>query len=221
MSSSLRKKSVRTSLIGLMGERPLSRQESQARTRNRLVEEAERVFLKKGFLAASIGEIAQAAGFTTGAVYSNFSSKEDLGLAVIERRMLGSIGDLREMLATTRPTVRARLAVLDAWASDALDDEDWVVLITEFILAMRHKPDIRKRYANGLRAATVLIADIVERQRDDLGITLSMEPARLAPTLLGLGMGLSVLRVADPQLDPGTFAEVSGLLLGPVPASAT
>lgn len=218
MSSSLRKKPSRTSLVGLMGERPLSRQESQARTRTRLVAEAERVFLKKGFLAASIGEIAQAAGFTTGAVYSNFVSKEDLGLAVIERRMLGSISALRATLATTKPSVGARLGVLDLWARDALDDEDWVVLITEFILAMRHKPDIRRRYANGLRAATVLIADIIERQRDDLGITLTMEPARLAPTLLGLGMGLSVLRVADPLLDPGTFAEVSGLLLGHVPA---
>lgn len=201
-----------------MSERPLNRRASQARTRARLVESAEQVFLKKGFLAASIGEIARTAGFTTGAVYSNFASKEDLGLAVVEQRMLRSIASLQSTLADTTPSIGARLATLDDWARNALDDEDWVVLITEFVLAMRHKPDIRKRYGDGLRAARELIASILERQRDELGVELPMAPERLAATLLGLGMGLAVLRVADPQLDPATFSEVTGLLLTPISA---
>lgn len=202
-----------------MSERRLSRQASQAQTRSRLVDSAERVFLKKGFLAASIGQIARAAGYTTGAVYSNFASKEDLGLAVIEQRMLGSITGLQATLADTKPSIGARLAVLDDWAREALDDEDWVVLVTEFILAVRHKPDLRKRYGNGLRAARALIADIVKRQRDELQIDLPMDPERLATSLLGLGMGLAVIRVADPELDPATFSEVTGLLLTPLPAA--
>jgi AcrR family transcriptional regulator len=201
-----------------MSERPLTRQESQARTRSRLVESAERVFLKKGFLAASIGQIARAAGYTTGAVYSNFASKEDLGLAVIERRMLGSIDTLQRDLASCRPSIGGRLAVLDAWGRDALGDEDWVVLVTEFVLAVRHKPEVRKRYSNSLRTARTLIADILDRQRKEIGVDLPMEPERLAATMLGLGMGLSVLRVADPHLNPATFSEVIGLLLTPVAA---
>lgn len=184
------------------------------------MDSAERVFLKKGFLAASIGQIARAAGYTTGAVYSNFASKEELGLAVIEQRMLGSIASLQATLADTKPSVGARLTVLDDWARDALDDEDWVVLVTEFILAVRHKPDLRKRYGNGLRAARALIADIVERQSDELHIDLPMDPERLATSLLGLGMGLAVIRVADPHLDPATFSVVAGLLLTPLPAPA-
>src|SRR6266508_1469959 len=106
-----------------MSPRPLTRQESQARTRSRLVQSAEKVFLKRGYMAASIGQIARQAGYTTGAVYSNFESKEDLGLAVIERRMVGVATGLQADLAASEPTVAARLAVLESWANGVMGTE--------------------------------------------------------------------------------------------------
>jgi AcrR family transcriptional regulator len=193
--------------------RPLTRRESQERTRSRLIQAAERVFLKKGFLAASIGQIARTAGYTTGAVYSNFASKEDLGLAVIQQRMLAGVTSLQEELADASPTVASRLAALERWGHRELGNEAWVVLVTEFVLTARHKAPMRNRFSQGLHSARAVIAEILEGQSQDLGVDQPMDSERLAAAVLGLGMGLSVLRVADPTLDPSTFADATGLLL--------
>ena len=197
---------------------PLTRQESQARTRARLIQSAERVFLKKGFLAASIGQIARTAGYTTGAVYSNFASKEELGLAVIQQRMVAGITALQQELTDASPTVPSRLTALERWGDRELGNEAWVVLVTEFVLTARHKPPMRAQFSQDLRSARVVIAEILDGQSQELGVDLPMGPERLAAAILGLGMGLSVLRIADPTLDPGTFADATGVLLSQLSA---
>lgn len=197
-----------------MSPRPLTRQESQARTRARLIQSAERVFLKRGYLAASIGQIARTAGYTTGAVYSNFASKEELGLAVMEQRLTATATSLQDDLAAADATLPARLAVLEAWSNRVLSDEPWIVLVTEFVLAVRHKPPVRARFSKGLAASRTMIAAILRQQHDELGVELTLEPERLATAVLGLGMGLSVQRVADTKVDQGIFAETVGVLLG-------
>ncbi|HMG41957.1 MAG TPA: TetR/AcrR family transcriptional regulator [Acidimicrobiales bacterium] len=198
--------------------RPLTRQESQARTRSRLVRSAERVFLKQGYLAASIGQIARTAGYTTGAVYSNFTSKEDLGLAVIQRHMVKGIVAMQEQLDAAEPTVTARLAALGQWVDDQLGDEEWVVLVTEFALSTRHKPAMRAQSSQGLMAARMAISGILDGQSRELGVPLPMSSDRLAAAILGLGIGVSVLRIADPSTDSRTFGEATGILLAQLSA---
>jgi AcrR family transcriptional regulator len=61
----------------------LTREESKARTRADLLRAARRLFLRNGFVATSLADIAEEAGLTKGAVYSNFESKEDLFLALL------------------------------------------------------------------------------------------------------------------------------------------
>src|SRR5205807_10250328 len=72
-----------------------SREEKKAQTRERLIEAAARVFADKGFATTSLDEVADAAGLTKGAVYSNFENKEDLVRAVLEvhDQRLHSIAD--------------------------------------------------------------------------------------------------------------------------------
>src|SRR3954469_13948468 len=65
----------------------LSRAERRARTRDDLVAAADELFSANGFHATSVDAVADAAGYTKGAVYSNFASKEDLFFAVYERRV--------------------------------------------------------------------------------------------------------------------------------------
>jgi AcrR family transcriptional regulator len=64
-------------------KRRLTREESKARTRADLLRAARRLFLRNGFTATSLADIAEEAGLTKGAVYSNFESKEDLFLALL------------------------------------------------------------------------------------------------------------------------------------------
>src|SRR5256885_1958970 len=89
--------------------RRLSRQEKQAQTRVRLLRSAELVFAERGFFAASLDEIAARAGFSIGAVYSNFESKGDLFLALFEEHAAGQVRDYLELFAAGR-----RLADPDA-----------------------------------------------------------------------------------------------------------
>jgi AcrR family transcriptional regulator len=68
-----------------MARRRYTREESQARTRAQLLRAADRLFLRDGYVATSLAAIAEEAGLTKGAVYSNFESKEDLFLAVLQQ----------------------------------------------------------------------------------------------------------------------------------------
>src|SRR5258706_4968023 len=65
----------------------LSRAEQRDLTRTRLLDAAEKVFVDRGFHAASVDEVAEEAGYSKGAVYSNFENKDELFLAVLERRV--------------------------------------------------------------------------------------------------------------------------------------
>lgn len=70
-----------------MVQRRLSRQESRQQTRERLLEAATKVFSKRGFYEASLDEVAEEAGFSKGAVYSNFANKEGLFMALLDRHL--------------------------------------------------------------------------------------------------------------------------------------
>jgi AcrR family transcriptional regulator len=67
-------------------KRRLTREESKARTRSELLRAASRLFVRNGFVATSLSDIAEEAGLTKGAVYSNFASKEELFLALLQER---------------------------------------------------------------------------------------------------------------------------------------
>lgn len=196
-----------------MSPRPLTRRESQARTRERLLTSAEREFLRRGFGAASIDKIAQRAGYTTGAVYSNFSNKEELALGVLERRMATVASALQEGLAAAEPTLEARLAAIEHLMNTMLGHEDWIVFSTEFALATRRRTEIRKQFGQRLAIAKQAMAALLRVQHDEVGIELPMDPERLGSALVGLGIGLSVLRIADPEVDSGLLTDTLGLLL--------
>ena len=82
-----------------MATRPLTRAERREQTRDDLIAAADRLFVEGGFHATSLDQIAAAAGYTKGAVYSNFASKEDLFFAVYERRAGVAEAQLTEQLA--------------------------------------------------------------------------------------------------------------------------
>src|SRR3954462_14650083 len=77
----------------------LSRAEQQKQTRQRIVEAAAQLFEDRGFHATSVDQVAAAAGYTKGAVYSNFASKEDLFFAVYERRVDRTVVEMESEIA--------------------------------------------------------------------------------------------------------------------------
>src|SRR5260370_23487825 len=74
---------------------PLTPERRREQTRHHLIEAAAAVFAARGYHGASLDEVAAAAGFTKGAVYSNFKNKEELFVAVLEDRTMGPLRDVR------------------------------------------------------------------------------------------------------------------------------
>src|SRR5438105_1096151 len=111
--------------------RRLSRTESQARTRDKLVATAKASFLRYGYAQTSLDQIAEAAGFSKGAVYSNFANKDELCLLVLDAIRADRVAQLAEAVAGAR-SLDERLEALQRWADKNIGDRAWTALEVEF-----------------------------------------------------------------------------------------
>src|SRR5438445_2150565 len=132
----------------------LTPEKRRAMTRDHLLDAAAEVFAERGFHGATLDQVADAAGFSKGAVYSNFASKEDLFFALIERQGESILRDYAEV---AEPRDVAALA--DVYLRrDADLTKEWA-LVTEFDLYALRKPDVRARLVEFSR---VLHSHVVE-----------------------------------------------------------
>jgi AcrR family transcriptional regulator len=131
---------------------PLNKhQQKTESTKRKLHEAALNVFARHGFEAARIEDIAAEAGFTRGAFYAHFQSKEDLFFAMLEEQSHFLMERLERALKRST-TDEQRLEVLREYYVSRVTDIDWSVLILEFKLyAFRHpklKAKLAERYRN-------------------------------------------------------------------------
>jgi AcrR family transcriptional regulator len=178
-----------------------SRAEKQARTRAELLATAARVFARRGYNGASVEEIAEEAGYSHGAIYSNFKGKADLFLTVFEDYMAKRARELAatqaEVAADAPLEIRAR-ALADQWMQRFERDRESFVLHMEFIAHAERDPELAGRF--GARSAALREAIsryIVEYQRQ-AGGELAMPPEDLAMVLRALGIGLAVEAMVSP-----------------------
>src|ERR1700752_2689905 len=168
-------------------------------TRDKLFEAAARVFEEQGINAASIEAIAAAAGFTRGAFYSNFKSKDELIIAMIEDHVEQSIRRNLDLLARHKNLADFidALKTMDRSRQDPLGRSP--LLHMEMILfvarAKKRRPDLAKR----LRARRKLIADIVETTSTNSGKNGPLNPAWTAAIVLALEDGFRLHRLIDPE----------------------
>lgn len=119
----------------------LTRAESQAQTRQELLDSAEQMFYANGYHAASIAAIAAEAGRTIGAVYSNFESKEALCLEVLKNRLLSEMAKLLEVLVTAGESLDARLEALSSWWSRLSTETSLVIVTAEYLTSTFNDED--------------------------------------------------------------------------------
>jgi AcrR family transcriptional regulator len=185
-----------------------SRGEPKEQTETRLLEAAERVFSRRGYRAASLVEIARAAGYTTGAVYSNFSGKQDLFLAVAARQAASRIADV----ATVQETLRGEANLEDAfrgWFAAFLDaNPEWAVLLYEFWSTAIRDRKLRRRFRDIRGMAREAIAEAL-REAEREGRLRRGSPEALGALLLAMVTGIAFEHAADPGAVPvelGAFA---------------
>jgi AcrR family transcriptional regulator len=191
-----------------------SRQEERKdETRAELIQAAAGVFARRGFHGASLEQIAEEAGFSTGAIYWHFSGKDDLFLAVYENYATTRAGEWEKIQANAQGDTgqRAR-AYADQWMARLRRDPEFMVLTLEFVVhAWRHRA---LRQAFGPRAAfgRMALARILEEETTAQGLELPMAAEDLAAILRELGSGLALAKLADPDAIPdrlfGDFVEV-------------
>jgi AcrR family transcriptional regulator len=171
-------------------------------TREKLFEAAARLFEKQGIGGVSIEAIAAAAGFTRGAFYSNFESKDELIIAMIEDHVAQSIKRNLDLLARHKNLADflAALKTMDRSQQDPLGRSP--LLHMEMILFVARAEKRRPELAKRLRARRKLIADIVETTSRSGGKNGSLNPAWTGALLLALEDGFRLHRLIDPETTP-------------------
>jgi AcrR family transcriptional regulator len=171
-------------------------------TCEKLFEAAARVFEEQGIGGASIEVIAAAAGFTRGAFYSNFKSKDELIIAMIEDHVEQSIRRNLDLLArhTNIADFLDALKTMDRSQQDPLGRSP--LLHMEMILFVARAEKRRPELAKRLRARRKLIADIVETTSKNNGKNRVLNPTWTGAILLALEDGFRLHRLIDPETTP-------------------
>jgi AcrR family transcriptional regulator len=167
-----------------------------------LFEAAARVFEEQGIGGASIEAIAAAAGFTRGAFYSNFKSKDELIIAMLEDHVAQSVRRNLDLLAQHKnlDDFLDALKSMDRSRQDPLARSP--LLHMEMILFVARAEKRRPELAKRLRARRTLIAEIVETTSKNSGRTKPLNPAWTGAILLALEDGFRLHRLIDPETTP-------------------
>ncbi|SRR5271166_924984 len=179
----------------------LRRAEQVERNREAVLEAARRVFIERGYAGASLEAIADEAGFSKGVVYSQFGSKPDLFMALLERRVEERAAR-NERIAEQLVGAEAMRGLIDAAREDAVANPGWPHLLTEFrALAMRD-PELNRRYAEAHSRAVERLASVYDRLYDGSGLTPAVPPRSLAEFFLSVAAGIAMERAANPNALP-------------------
>ncbi len=165
----------------------LKRPEQTALNRERVLEAAGKIFRRKGFHAASLEEIADEAGFSKGVIYSQFDSKDDLALTLIERRMEWRTGQTLELVQG--PVDRA---LRDMWERNReiqRADLEWGLFVLEFRVHAARTPDVNSRYKAMHRKTLENLTRVFEALISRSGSTPRHAPGDLALFLSAIDAG--------------------------------
>src|SRR3954454_18038481 len=140
----------------------LTRRERQEQTREGLLEAAARVFARRGYQRASVDEIAAEAGFTTGAVYSNFAGKEELFLALADRQVEDRVAEIRAVADAAERGERPGGEAADQFREFLERDPDWPLLFYEFWSFGIRNAKIRAEFGKRRQAVSEVLAATLE-----------------------------------------------------------
>jgi AcrR family transcriptional regulator len=189
----------------------LSRTESQARTREKLLAVAKTCFLRDGFAATSLDGIADAAGYSKGAVYSNFESKDALCLAVLDAIRAERTAQLVAAV-TGKTTLDDRLAAFEKWAERHIGDRAWTSLEVEFAVHASRDRALGRELSKREKSIRAMVVKAASTVADEYGLALPFDAEDVAVALLSLGIGLGVQRAIDPKLSVRSLIRLARLL---------
>jgi AcrR family transcriptional regulator len=179
---------------------PLTPERRRAMTREHLMEAAAIVFARDGFHGATLDEVAATAGFTKGAVYSNFKSKDDLFLALLDDRIDRQFAVVTEVLDEGPDDIEEDLTRIRAlFRGPFFWSDEMGVLYLEFVLYAMRNPAAQKKLAASAERSRARIQELIEHAFEVLGKRPRYPTRELAEISHALFEGLSIDRLIDPS----------------------
>jgi AcrR family transcriptional regulator len=179
----------------------LNRAEKRARTRAALLDAAERTFVERGLLGASIEGIAEAAGYTRGAFYSNFESKEELFAALLQDRVYTRYRALAASGSGEKPSLQQlgrQLAAIQAEPQGVWLFRLWLELLAH----AGRDPNFRDIAAEFWRGTRAIGAAAIEHGFTAAGQTPPLPAKQIATSMIAMDIGLALQHFVDPEDAP-------------------
>lgn len=181
----------------------LSRAEQRARTRDALLDAAARVFVERGFAGASVEAIAAAAGYTRGAFYSNFDSKEQLFAELLQERVFSRYREIARRSADASGWPTAREVGAAAAAMQRNPDGRWLLRLSlELLLHAGRDEAFRGIAAEFWTGTRELGAHAIRAAYGASGREPPAPPDQMATAMIAMDVGLTLQRFVDPDVVP-------------------
>ena len=195
----------------------LTREEKKAQTRARLLDAAAVVFARRGFVAASLDEVAEEAGLTKGAIYSNFENKDDLFNAVVDERLYRRFDAIPE--AVEAGTLAERADEGGRMYMAAVEEERTLLLLDfERAIHQARNPDQRGRFVARDQEMRAALAQDIADEAEAAGIELPMPPEELLVAFFSIGSGIALRRLTEPESVPDDlFGRIIALIYAGMP----
>ncbi len=174
----------------------LNREESQARTKSLLIQAARDEIVKKGFALASVRDIADAAGFSQGAFYSNFPDKEAILLELVQRHQVEERAKIEAALSHAPGDAAKAMAGIEKWAATVNSDPGFAVLAIELQLQALRSPSFAQGYNELNRKHRRALGLMVARLFELFGKKPPADPVEIAAAFSALGRGMALMSKA-------------------------
>jgi AcrR family transcriptional regulator len=198
------------------------RSERKARTRALLLQAAARVYARRGFDGATLDEVAEEAGFTKGAVYDHFGSKENLLVALLDEHLTIEIAEQVALFDPAKATAERPRAGADRWMTELRDDPDVFRLFVELWVHAQRDERLRRRLVTGMNAMRTTFKAFAAERSAYSGLAPSDQAAeQFATVMLALSTGIGMIALLDPDnVPPRLLGAVLSLLIGALERNA-
>ena len=208
------------SVAGTRSSERLTRLERQAVTRAALLRAASRSICERGMDGASIDLIAAEAGYTKGAFYANFASKEDMFLAILDEKFAAEMERIETaMSGAGEPAAEARLAAQE-FLTYVDRDPEWPRLYQEFATHAARNEEFRAVLAERQRGLRKRMAAIFARWTAAFGVESAFPHEEVAAMTFAMADGFLLNRIIDPELDNSLYTTMCEVFLRGLTATA-
>ena len=180
-----------------MTRKRLSREDSREQTTQRLLDAAEKLIARKGLDAASVENIAAAAGYSRGAFYSNFKSKDDLFIELLRRDHQKSMVELNALRTSELSVDEVQRRASDIY-SQIYRDNDCFMNWTEARMMAARDARFRAKLEALMAEKRAQIAAFIQYFHDRIGVTPSVPPEKMAMGFMSLAEGVKLFMMSDP-----------------------